>query len=78
MEWISVKERLPELGERVLACNGNISGEAYITNTVPQECISAARWCRHYGASWDATFDLPVTHWMPLPTPPKEESPIDF
>ena len=69
-QWISVEERLPEPGERVLATNGNIVGEAYITNALPLEKISAARWKRHYGASWMAAFDADVTHWMPLPDPP--------
>lgn len=70
-QWISVEERLPEPGERVLATNGNIVGEAYITNALPLEKISAARWKRHYGASWMAAFDADVTHWMPLPEPPE-------
>lgn len=67
MEWISVRDRLPEPGQRVIATNGTVSGEAYLG-----DC-----WKRYYGVGWQTAFDLPVTHWMPLPEPPKE-SPVIF
>lgn len=74
MKWISAKDRLPKPGERVIATNGKVSGEAYIQNSVPEKCCSAARWQRYYGASWDAGFEFPVTHWMPLPNPPENNT----
>ena len=54
-EWVSVEERLPEPGERVLAANGNFVGEAYMA--------SNGAWMRHNGFPWE------VDAWMPLPAP---------
>ena len=59
--WISVKERLPEAGEDVLV---------YLGGGKIDVC-----WLIHnmfWGAS-GALYDLDdVSHWMPLPEPPKE------
>jgi len=70
--WISVEEKLPIVNERVLACV-NILGKP--------SAWDAVRW---NGEEWEAeaeamydywtTIDYPVTHWMPLPEPPKEET----
>lgn len=66
MEWISVKERLPEIDTPILGWHK--MGKAFIY------------W-------FDGTKDFPlrdgfggrdgksVTHWMPLPDPPKEPKP---
>ena len=78
-EWISVKDRLPEIefednqhqaSIMVLAttCGGILFGYFYIYK---------------YNGTWefvsydeDMDFDrcVTVTHWMPLPEPPKEDS----
>lgn len=63
--WIPVTERLPELGERVLCTDGVAVFEQY---RVDISCV--------YGM-WDR-FGMKspmqeVTHWMPLPEPPKED-----
>lgn len=55
-EWVSVEERLPEPGERVLAAKGTFVGEAYMA--------SNGAWMRHDGFPWE------VDAWMPLPAPP--------
>lgn len=57
--WISVEETLPKYGERVLITEGTCVFEAYrsISN----------KWVRN-GIGWAED----VTHWMPLPEPPKE------
>ena len=64
-EWISVKDRLPELGERVICTDGYAVFEQY---RVGLSCV--------YGM-WDrGGLKSPmqeVTHWMPLPQPPKGE-----
>lgn len=59
-EWISVTERLPEVGEVVIICTdknfvyaGELIGDTWFLDN----------------DSWTAT----VTHWMPLPEPPKGE-----
>ena len=51
-EWVSVEERLPEPGERVLAANGSFVGEAYLA--------SNGTWMRHDGFPWK------VDCWMPM------------
>ena len=62
--WISVKDGLPELGERVLCTDGHCVFEQY---RVLPSCV--------YGV-WDRmglkSEMQDVTHWMPLPEPPKE------
>ena len=64
-KWISVKDRLPELGERVICTDGYAVFEQY---RVESSCV--------YGV-WDR-FGLKspmqeVTYWMPMPLPPKGE-----
>ena len=64
-KWISVKDRLPELGERVICTDGYAVFEQY---RVEPSCV--------YGM-WDR-FGLKspmqeVTYWMPMPLPPKGE-----
>lgn len=64
-KWISVKDRLPELGERVICTDGYAVFEQY---RVEPSCV--------YGM-WDR-FGLKspmqeVTYWMPMPAPPKGE-----
>ena len=56
--WISVKDRLPENGDRVLTYN---SFDGICTG-------------RHLGdGRWrvKTSYPDPVTHWMPLPEPPE-------
>ena len=63
--WISVKERLPNFGIPVLIC-----WDGY-TDIAEYRCgMVCPKWrTQHYG-----TVDLAsVTHWMPLPEPPKED-----
>ena len=59
-EWISVKDRLPEYGD------GNVliaykQGGIYIDS-----------WDEEYEEWDDAGIDDDITHWMPLPEPPKD------
>ena len=60
-EWISVKDRLPIEEIDVLAFAGECQVVLY----------RAGRWL--YDDAWFA-HDEPITHWMPLPEPPKEKS----
>lgn len=61
-KWISVKERLPEVGEDVLAYLGE--GIFEICWTLKDGCWETR----------DSYLDMDaVTHWQPLPEPPKEE-----
>lgn len=64
-QWISVKDRLPEAG-KILVTDGKtvtISNGAWLYRSLEGKTRVPA----NYGAG------LTVTHWMPLPEPPKEE-----
>ena len=61
-EWISVKDRLPEKEEIVLCCLGLVQN----VYTYKGDNI----WEDSYGYYQK---DEPITHWMPLPEPPKGE-----
>ena len=59
--WISVKDRLPEVGERVLIY-------------VPATDGDCDHWIADFQmqGKWQM-FGYNATHWMPLPESPKEE-----
>ena len=60
--WISVEDRLPQDGERVIACfpeETESVGEATFRLTEDNQ------WLTEHG-SW-----FLVTHWIPLPSPPE-------
>ena len=65
--WIPVTERLPEPGSVVIAWNGTRAGEvtfkAKRTGRTKREREPHWQWCGY-------TVDK-ITHWMPLPEPPK-------
>ena len=63
-EWISVDDRLPEIGEIVLAC-----GKRHATSGMFQGASikNPKLW------NWKGNTIKQVTHWMPLPHPPKGE-----
>lgn len=61
MEWISVKDRLPEKRKDVLCCFNGIRKMVEISWMDSTRCFLYED---IYGK---------VTHWMPLPEPPKEE-----
>ncbi len=81
MEWISVKDRLPEIkkgqitSERVFAwCDNMFLIMAYAKLGV-HEGLPVYAWCNCYGeidgrAEFDDNYS--PTHWMPLPPPPKK------
>lgn len=69
-EWISVKDRMPERNELVLVCAASTARGGKI------------RFVGAYDGFWflqtaadtiGLTIQYDVTHWMPLPEPPKEE-----
>ena len=65
-EWVSVKDALPRLGEGVLVIYQPSVWDNEVMLDVDrlEEYIGGKYWRRH---------DYDVTHWMPLPAPPKEE-----
>lgn len=63
--WISVDERLPEDGKNVLV---HVTNPAVWWN-VDVDWRTEGGWAVNADSDWHI-----VTHWMPLPEPPKEES----
>jgi hypothetical protein len=63
-QWISVDDRRPKPGTRVLATDGVFVGEAYRT--------SADTWRRYDGIAMRDCIGSVVPHWMPLPEAPEE------
>ena len=55
-QWIPVTERLPEYGQLVIVYSGGV--------------LSPQVYAQHF---WRADFNdwVHITHWMPLPEPPK-------
>lgn len=65
-KWISVKDRLPEEEKEVLC---------YLGNSIAKLMVVAFRRCGEwYFDGWPCPT---VTHWMPLPKPPKEDEKND-
>lgn len=70
-KWIPVAERLPENTDKVLALSKSKFGNGYLS------------WLVRYNPDVDAFYDYDsewgnikihnITHWMPLPEPPKED-----
>lgn len=80
MEWISVKDRLPEPGKEVLLIvhgwqsrliyigelNHIAAEKSWLTGVTSAE----SDWCIW---GWSYLKEPHVTHWMPLPEPPEVE-----
>lgn len=69
MKWISVKDKLPAIGESVLAYHATDFAVAAYFDKVTS-------WGTEYENVWliDHQDNIEVmlpTHWMPLPEPPK-------
>ena len=65
-EWISVKDRLPEdSGYYLGVYKDKLDGSISIAFDMYVKC-KAGEW-------WENDFMRDVTHWMPLPHPPKGE-----
>lgn len=58
-EWISVEDAMPEAGQSVWV---------YRNTKIDIDCerFQSDKW-----DGWDWTYVDDVTHWMPLPEPPK-------
>lgn len=69
-EWISVDDRLPEEGEYVLCVlkGFNYGGKIQVCKFVPADNFKDKPYFEHFRNGFPF-----VTHWMPLPQPPKGE-----
>lgn len=63
--WVSVKDRLPNFGKLVIATEGTTYGIAWY--------CSDCTWMIKMGYKSESWIGRKVTHWMPLPEPPKED-----
>ena len=83
-QWISVKDALPEEDGDYLVSYEEGYREDYGFDEIgiapfEVDCEGFGIWQEHFdhytlgslGTEW---VDIPVTHWMPLPEPPKEET----
>jgi hypothetical protein len=67
-KWISVEERLPEVGKEVLICDAR---DSFLGMFSLEEMKSDEVYYWFDGDGWRLPSDE-VTHWMPLPEPPKD------
>ena len=66
-EWVSVYDRLPEPGERVLATDCGFVGEFYINKR--------GKWQRYNVNCSELLMALDILYWTPLPAPPDHRPP---
>ena len=66
-DWISVEDRLPEPGERVLATDCGFVGEFYINKR--------GKWQRYNVNCSELLMALDILYWMPLPASPDRRPP---
>lgn len=63
--WIPVSERLPEVGQRVLAYE---KPELVVVAEIHRYATGGCGWSADAG---DTAYSVFPSHWMPLPTPPE-------
>jgi hypothetical protein len=75
-KWISVKDRLPEVGERGYSDDVLMLSEHGMEVTHIEKVKRIVKW-RGLEEVIETNNGTPIedfTHWMPLPQPPKEEA----
>jgi hypothetical protein len=74
MEWINVKDQLPEIGREVIVFSPNSNDGTgrvtALTRLIRYEEATQFYWDNSYGGS-NIYIQSAITHWMPLPEPPK-------
>ena len=69
MEWISIKDKLPDYGEGVLLYSPNTPN---YTGRVGERRFTDKEGDHYFIADGSGDkIKWPVTYWMPLPDPPK-------
>ena len=70
MEWIDVNERLPEATGHVIFPDESLGVLVYRSS--PVDCVSI-EYYEHDLKRWsdDDQYEGQITHWMPLPEPPR-------
>jgi len=68
MNWINVKDELPEVNQDVLCYLGKFGGNIMEVNRY----VGDDKWRDDFGFEGD-TEGAGITHWIALPKPPKGE-----
>lgn len=63
MEWISIDDQIPNDGQWVLAFRPKAHEKPYLDKNI--------KICKYFGSNVFEYCIHEVTHWMPLPEPPK-------
>lgn len=77
MEWISVKDKIPNERCNFLGTNGEIVFCAYWCDEINNYIVGGWESCCYCGGKNRVFFSRndhtkkEITHWMPLPEPPK-------
>lgn len=76
MEWVSCKDRLPDVGENSSVLAYYYEEGIYIVSDVDHDFKMVAAGIGRGGVQkWRGRWEiLGITHWMPLPEPPKEDN----
>ncbi len=70
-QWISVEDRLPSPGARVLITDGVFVGEGFLAGKAFLGRGEGTSWKRYSNIPWDKSMKTEITHWMPLPGAPE-------
>lgn len=68
-EWISVEDRLPEVDRPVIVSDA----VGYMAVASSWAIREERHWTPSNIDSYDYSLGFEPTHWMPLPSPPKEQ-----
>lgn len=76
--WIPVEERLPDVNKKKYGYESvgvivRIEGQKTATYRIYERAIKRGKTVYRWKYPWERISDEKVTHWMPLPEPPKEE-----
>lgn len=72
-QWISVKDRLPEKNGQYIVFGCSDAMKKFLPDCIPiWICDYSERNGGWYSIEMNRTIDY-ITHWMPLPEPPKED-----
>lgn len=73
-EWISIKDKLPEDGEHVIGyCKTHLEPQYHVEPLLFQIYDEKPIWAYLFAFNEGYGYAEYVTHWMPLPEPPKDE-----
>ena len=70
-QWVSVADRLPSPGARVLITDGVFAGEGFLAGKAFFGRGEGTSWKRYSNIPWDKSMKTEITHWMPLPGAPE-------